>query len=180
LTIASGAKLAGTGTIGHATSISSGGSAAPGDYDVIGKLSTTASFTLTSGATIQLEINGSGGGIGTAGTDFDQIALSGSGVSFTAGGSTLVVIPKSNAVVGQKYRIINATASASVNLASIFANLPEDTPYDQGQAIHYKLNYVSGGVDLTFTSVPEPAALSLVSTCLAALLRRRRQNRQAR
>jgi len=171
--------IAGNGTIGRAVSVIDGGSVAPGDFqtapyanNTIGKLTSTASFTLTTGAKLQLELAGNAGTVGIAGTNFDQLAVT--GAAFTPGGATLVVIPLNGAVVGQPYRIVTGASS----ITGIFANLAENVTYNQGQGVIYKLNYNSGGtgeIDLTFSAVPEPGSVGLVATLGAMLLGRRRR-----
>jgi len=184
--VANSGQLAGTSSnIARAISIANGGAVSPGDFqsannanDGIGKLSTTGNFALVTGAKMQVEISGNAGTIGTAGTNFDQIALSGTGVTFTPGDATLVVVPLPGVVLNQAYPIVKATSPASVASSSFFHNLTDNVVYDQGGGIKYKVHYVSGAggeIDLTFTEVPEPGSGTLILISASALLARRRR-----
>lgn len=175
-TLASGQTIRGHGSVAGNATIAAG-TIAPGTST--GILSSTGSLTLQTGATALMELDGDGGGgAGVAGTNFDQIALAGAGVVFTPGGATLNVVPMSNATTGVQYAIVTAASGASISLATIFANLPEDTPYEQGLGVKYKLNYTSNEIDLTFISVPEPTGALLGAIVGVGALARRRSRRK--
>jgi hypothetical protein len=72
VTVASGATLGGSGTIGSSVTVQSGGTIAPGNSP---GLLTVSTLNLLAGSTTRMEIVGVGSAAGTAGTDYDKIAI---------------------------------------------------------------------------------------------------------
>lgn len=169
VTVASGAALAGSGSILRPIVIQSGGSIFPGTDGTTGQLTAADNFTLSSGAVLKVELDGNGaGGIGAAGADYDQILMTGSGKTFVIGGATLQVIPLSRAVVGQAYRIVSGTGGSAVDFSAFFAGLTDGAEHDAGGGVRYVVDADSSGIDVTFTSVPEPASSALLLSMVGA------------
>jgi hypothetical protein len=79
--------------------------------------------------------------------------------------------------VGQPYRIVRATGGSAINFAAFFAGLMNGTEYDAGGGVRYVVDADSGGIDVTFTSVPEPSVVGvagLLLLCGRRVTRRRR------
>jgi autotransporter-associated beta strand protein len=176
VTIASSAVLAGSGSVQRPIVIQSGGSIFPGTSATTAQFTAADNFTLSSGAILRVELDGDGaGGIGVAGADYDQVLMTGSGKTFVIGGATLQVVPLSRAVVGQAYRIVSATGGSAVNFVSFFAGLNNGDEYDAGGGVRYRVDADASGIDVTFTSVPEPSSLGLVVVLCGALMGLRRR-----
>ncbi len=99
VTVASGARLGGSGTIG-ATTLASGGRITPGNS--IGTLTVSGSYSQASGASYQVELDP-----GTVTSDRIQVT----GTATLASGATLSVVNYTGAgyVAGQRYTILTST-----------------------------------------------------------------------
>src|SRR5439155_10043857 len=152
----SGGALGGSGFITGNISVASGGTAAPGSS--FGKL-TTRNFSLSSGATFEVEL-GTSNTSANAGVTFDQIALTNSGSVFTVGGATLKVLLVGVPLRNAPYRIVDATATGtSVTFSNFFAGLTNGVVYEAGAGVKYRVDATSSEIDVTFTEVPEPTAV---------------------
>lgn len=161
VSVAAGATLRGTGTIGGATSVAGTGTVAAGiNASTIGTLTFSSSLTAVSGATFSLKLNG------TAGT-FDLLTSSG---VVTLGSSTLSFLE-----IGSGSWTGTTSAFSIVHGSSIvgtFAGLSNGAAITIGANV-FTLNY--GASDVTLTAIPEPstyAALVGVLVLGGAVLRR--------
>ncbi|MBK8067591.1 MAG: DUF11 domain-containing protein [Rhodanobacteraceae bacterium] len=112
ISVASGATLAGTGTLGGATSVASGGTLAPGQ-GAPGRLN-TVNMALTAGATFAAEITGA-----TVATQYDQLDVTG---TVNLGGATLALSGAFVPGSGQSFVLIDNDASDAIT--GTFAGLP--------------------------------------------------------
>ena len=175
ITLASGQTLGGGGTVyGSVTASAANTTIAPGNS--IGQLNFSwGNLTLSPSATLKMEIGGAGGGIGTAGIDFDQVLMSGSGKTLTLGGATLKLLPLPGIVTGQAYTVVTTSGGANVNFSTFFSGLANNLPHTDGN-ISYMVHADSTHVEVTFSAVPEPGTLAaLVGGATAMLGRRRRE-----
>ncbi len=175
ITLASGQTLGGGGTVyGSVTASAANTTIAPGNS--IGQLNFSwGNLTLSPSATLKMEIGGAGGGIGTAGIDFDQVLMSGSGKTLTIGGATLKLLPLPGIVTGQAYTVVTTSGGANVNFSTFFSGLANNLPHTDGN-ISYMVHADSTHVEVTFSAVPEPGTLAaLVGGATAMLGRRRRE-----
>ncbi len=76
------ARCAGTGTVGGATTVQSGGTLAPGT--VRATLTFAAPVVMAPGSTLSLDIDGTGTGAGAG--NYSRVVVTGAGNGFTAGG----------------------------------------------------------------------------------------------
>ncbi len=175
LTISNSASLVGRGTINGNVVVNSGGSV--GRDDAFGKITANDNFTLSSSATLNVEL----GAPTSAGTTYDQIALTGTSKTFTVGGATLQIIPMSGIVTGTPYRIVDATGGSgnTVDSGSFFSGLAKigtNSGSWVGSTYSYNFDVGSNYIDVTFQTVPEPtsAGLAVVTGMLGMACRRRR------
>ena len=124
-TVQTGATLTGAGTMGLLT-VNAGGVHQPGVGTAVGFGNVQGNYVENGGLTLEFgSINGT-----TAGTDFDQLRITGSGSVTLGGTSTLTVnytgAPGTfNPTVGSIYRIIDNDGSAAADTTGNFAGLPE-------------------------------------------------------
>ncbi|SDD44375.1 Por secretion system C-terminal sorting domain-containing protein [Dyadobacter soli] len=133
----SGGIFKGTGNINPLSLTSNGGTLSPG-YSP-GKLTFSTSHNFTS-STLDMELNG----VGTAGTDFDQIAVNGTA---TLGG-TLAVKVNYTPAIGDQFTILTATS-----ISGMFSSLT-------GLALGWKIIYEPNEVKLRYE---DPMPVTLVS-----------------
>jgi autotransporter-associated beta strand protein len=187
--LATNQKLRGTGSVWGAFTADAGSTIAPGNSP--GQITFTgnsSNVTLNTNATIEMQIGGASGGIGTAGVDYDQIVVSGTSKTLNLGTALLKILPMPGIVTNQAYRIVTTNSGASIASSSIFQNLAHTYlnagggPYSDG-LVQYNISYgyTSGSsyVDVTFTQVPEPSAMALLALSAGTLLRRRRRAARA-
>jgi fibronectin-binding autotransporter adhesin len=124
LTVAAGARLQGTGTIGSATVA---GTTAPGDS--IGTLTVTGNYLQLAGSTFEAEINPNGTG--------DRLAVG--GVATLQGGTVNVITLPGVYTPGAHYTILTAGGGVSGQFASLTQSLT---------FVALTLNYTSNGVFL--------------------------------
>lgn len=162
---AAGTTLAGTGSIAGPLTV--GGTIAPGTSP--GKL-TASSVTLTSGSVFSVEVGGpDGGGTPVAGTNYDQLVLTGSGTSLSINsGAQLQVIELANLVPGQSFTIVDNSAGGNVS-----GQFPSMITGSKGGL--YQVSYAAGDVVLTSVPVPEPTSIAAISVATLGLLARRRR-----
>jgi hypothetical protein len=137
VTVQDGAVLNGTGRIGGALIAQSGGEVTPGHSP--GKFTVDGNYTQQGGSALTLEINGL-----VAGTEFDQIEVTGSNRVVTLTGAKLVVTTDANIPDGTKFTIINNVASNSTVIGE-FDGLPEGA-FADGGTVAYRISY-HGGID---------------------------------
>ncbi|GET24068.1 S-layer family protein [Prolixibacter sp. NT017] len=146
LTVGNTATLAGDGSVfGSGTptlTVQSGGTLAPGNS--VGTLTVNGNLNVSSGGMLVIDINGN-----TAGTGYDQVAVSGT-VDVT--GATISVAHNYSAGKSVSYTIINNDGSDAIT--GTFANLAEGaTLTSGGNGTVLKASYVGGdGNDLTLTT----------------------------
>ena len=184
ITFTSG-TISGTGTVGAITA-GTNNTVAPGMDSTAGNLGTlkTGNLTLGSGSSYKADIN-LASSLGTVGTTAvytsDTIDVTG---SVTLGGALVLNF------VNAPQRAINKTVVLILNdsteaISNTFSSI---TPVSvNGGIVDYQIFYnydaASGAfgsgndVAITFTSVPEPASLSMLAIGSAALLGRRRRSR---
>ena len=146
VSISNGSTLGGSGVVAGSVTVQSGGSVAPGVST--GILTTNGNFTLSPGAALNIDIAGTGS---AAGTDYDQVRITGSNRTVTLTGATLVVGATVEPSFGTAYRIIDNTSTT--NVVGTFAGLPEGA-YVGTNFGTFQISYVGGtGNDVTLTLV---------------------------
>ena len=155
----SGGTLKGTGSIGNLTGTGTG-IIAPGNSP--GQVTTT-NLSLSSGNTLQIEINNVSSPV--AGTDYDQIVVGG---NVTLGGATLSLSTTFTGNSGTVFTIIDNQGGNAVS--GTFNGLAEGS-FISANGRSYKISYVGGtGNDVTLTVNPtitlNTANLALGATTL--------------
>jgi autotransporter-associated beta strand protein len=162
--------LSGTGTVGNVT-IANEGRLAPGAS--VGAL-TTGSLTF-SGGKLAMEVN-------TSNNTADRISTSG-GVDLGLGLASLEVsvLGSVSGSYNQTFTLISNTDLTDTTNGYFLGMTPTGNTYSfsSGTGLDYVINYAGGSngndVTIAFTSVPEPAGLSLIVLAGTALLGRRRR-----
>jgi fibronectin-binding autotransporter adhesin len=183
-----GGSFGGGGSVAGPVTVTGGSVFEGGLVSAVGTLTTTNNFTLTSGATFITKLQGPNS---TAGTLGDEIALTGTGNTFTVGGAALQVVAISGstfagATFPLTYKIVDATGGTSntVDASNFFAGLTPGQQYTESSGDTYSVNVANGNeIDLTLYSVspsavPEPATLSLFGFAGAMLMRRNQRSRK--
>lgn len=174
MTVLSGGKLSGSGTVGTLT-LMNGGTIAPGNSP--GVLN-SADLTLN-GGTLAFEFNGR-----TVGTQYDQINVTGM-VSLTANTAftlSLGFIP----AVGDTFTIINNDDIDALNrgtFALSFGGTPltEGALFSTANGVQFRITY-AGGIDnndvVLTTTIPEPASVASLIGGVGMLLGMQRFRRR--
>lgn len=159
-TIGASQTLSGYGSVLLASekTLTVNGNLAPGNSTGIVTIGGNLSLASTSTTTMEL-VNSTLG----AGSGFDQIALSGTGLSLTYGGA--LVIDVSLAAQTGSYQLFTGFATQTGTFSSI--------TFSQAEAAG-TFDYSTGV--LTLTAVPEPGTVALVGFSLLGLLVFRRRN----
>ncbi len=159
-TIGASQTLSGYGSVLLASgkTLTVSGNLAPGNST--GIVTIGGNLSLASSSTTTMELVSSALG---AGSGFDQIALSGTGLSLTYGGA--LVIDVSLATQVGSYQLFTGFASQTGTFSSI--------TFSQAEAAG-TFDYSTGV--LTLTAVPEPGTVALVGFSLLGLLVFRRRN----
>lgn len=175
ITVSGGATLAGTATMGNATTnlttSDSTSVLAPGDGGV-GKLSIGGAGNFASGATFKMEL----GTAATAGTTYDQLAIGGLLTGSTAAGNMKFDFTNlGSAQAGTPYKVLTFGSVSGFTVADLaMINSPGFTLDTGFNGSGWKIN----GTDLEvqFSAVPEPATWALLAFSLTTVmvLRRRR------
>jgi len=188
--VASGAVLGGSGILNPAVGVM--GTISPGNaLGSIGKLtlastSPTAALDLSGGGIYRWELGSlKDDTTGTAGIDFDQLALTGSGGNLLLGGSSALTLGFDNGVAdpnssdpfwtsNHTWTIIAASAGVTNAGLTNFSVITNGATFADGS---FATSVNSNGVvTLSFTVVPEPGSvgLAVAGTGLLLGLRRRR------
>lgn len=125
-------------------------------------------------STLEIELGGSPAPA-NAGVTFDQLVFTGVSATATIDGAKLKIVLLANPTLNQPYRVIKTQSGGSVNIASFFDGLLNHVEYTRPDGVKYVVDADSAGVDVTLTSVPEPASTVLLLGCLHLI--RRRANR---
>jgi autotransporter-associated beta strand protein len=116
VTVASGATLGGSGTIGSSVSVQTGGTIAPGNSP--GLLS-VGTLNLLAGSTTRMEIVGVGSAAGTAGTDYDKIAITTASGLVYGGALSLDFANTATFSDGTSFDLFGFTGSATGDFTSV-------------------------------------------------------------
>ena len=116
VTVASGATLGGSGTIGSSVSVQTGGTIAPGNNP--GLLS-VGTLNLLAGSTTRMEIVGVGSAAGTAGTDYDKIAITTASGLVYGGALSLDFANTATFSDGTSFDLFGFTGSATGDFTSV-------------------------------------------------------------
>lgn len=198
ITVNSGGTLGGTGHLfsgGTGTSLSagvtvSGGTVNPGSLNSsvgllrVASISTTGALNFAAGGTYFWDLaafaDNSGG---VAGTDFDQIELTGSGGNLVLGGTSALTLAFGNAITSpdsadpfwqaaRSWTIVKGGASTTNTGSTNFAQITNGT-YASGSFT--TTSDALGNVILNFTPIPEPSTTLIAALGGLAILRRRRR-----
>jgi len=176
-TVADGATLGGTGSIGLAAGSAftavSGATVAPGQS--VGTLTVGGSLVLDAGSTLAIEIEGLGTG------QYDRLVVAGAANTVTLGDGALLALDIASglppaAVGAALYILDNQTSSAVLgafqydegDLVGVFAGKRWQITYraDTGAGI-------SGGNDIALVAIPEPSLAALLLAMAPLVVRRR-------
>lgn len=189
VTVGADGTLGGTGIIN--TTVSVTGTIAAGNLSSsigdlrIGSVNTTAALNFSSGGTYLWQMGAlKDDASGTAGTDFDQISMTGSGGNLVLGGTSKLMLdfaalgsdPNSANpfwLATHSWTVIDGEAGVTNTGASNFsqvlnANFATGSFTTNADAL--------GNVTVVFTPIPEPATAALLIGSLGLLTRRRRND----
>ncbi|MBI5757591.1 MAG: autotransporter-associated beta strand repeat-containing protein, partial [Planctomycetales bacterium] len=151
VTVQTTATLGGTGTVAGTVNVQSGGTVAPGTSPGI---LNTGSVTFATGSTFAIEVNGST----TAGTDYDQLNVTG---TVDLGGATLSTSGSIASSAGQQIVIINNDSTDAVT--NTFAGLSEGATVTIN-SVPFKITYVGGtGNDVVLSQTQVSVSVSPAS-----------------
>ncbi len=161
ITVHTGGTLQGNGSVAGIT-VENGGTLAPGASP--GTLTVGGAVTLELGSTLAVEINGT-----TAGTDYDQLAMGGFGLTLNNPG--LAVSLGFTPGLGDSFLIVAGLSGFDPDAFGTFSGKPDGSQFVVG-ATTFQIAYNAD--DISLTVVPEPTTLGLFGLLtVAGLLRRR-------
>jgi len=161
ITVHNGGTLQGNGSVAGIT-VESGGTLAPGSSP--GTLTAGNAVTLELGSTLAVEINGT-----TAGTDYDQLAMGGFGLTLNNPGLTVAL--GFTPGLGDSFAIVSGLSGFDPGTSGTFSGKPDGSAFTVG-ATTFQIDY--DATEITLTVVPEPSTLGLFGLLtVAGLLRRR-------
>jgi autotransporter-associated beta strand protein len=144
VTVGNGGTLIHPGSITGNVIVQSGGLDAPASGSSLRSI--TGNFSLNSGGTLRLRLNGS-----TAGTQYDQVVVSG---TVTLGGA-LDVICGSNLAPGSTFRILDKAGTTTT--ATTFTGKAENSTFVSAEGYTFRINYNSGtSNDIVLTLITTP------------------------
>ena len=174
ITVNSGGTLMGVATHTGAVTINTGGTLAPGNSPGIATFS--GGLTFDTGSAYAWEFVGNS--LATAGTDYDQIVISGGTLNIASG--ALLKFTASGVDYGTSYwdsgrSFLIADAQGFGNISGTFTADTSAAGAFAGRGA-WSLNYASGDVYAVWTAIPEPSTYGLLGAgalAFAASLRRR-------
>ncbi len=169
VSVQTGARLSGGGTIIGALTVGPGGHLHPAEASTPRTMN-LGSVTLNSGALFELTLNSST-------VLADQLLVS-SGTDLGTGGAQLTVQDFGSAVLAQN-TVFTIIDNVSGPLSGFFNGLPEGASVAAGANI-FRINYNAGtgANDVLLTVVPEPSSALLLTAALALCGTRRRRSRE--
>ncbi|AHF90136.1 autotransporter [Opitutaceae bacterium TAV5] len=162
VTVADGATLGGSGSIGGLTTIRSGAHLAPGNSP--GTLTFTAGLALQSGAILDFEL----------GDDRDLIRISGGILSGPGSGTITLNLADAGGLIAGTWTLFDFSGATLADFdvsGFVFGSTPAG--YD------YALALSGSALRLTVTAIPEPAAVAALlatATLALAVVRRRKSH----
>ncbi|MDB5297370.1 MAG: outer rane autotransporter barrel domain protein, partial [Phycisphaerales bacterium] len=159
--------LTGTSSVAGAATVAAGGRVNPGTAGTVGLLTLNGGLTATdAAATLAFDL----GPATTAGTTYDAITITAPNVNVAVANGTVSVADVGGAEAGVAYHLIHWTGTVAPTLAGEQLSLP--VGYAGALSVDPNNQYV----DLTFSTVPEPASASVVGlVAVQGLLVRRRR-----
>jgi len=163
----SGATLGGSGTINGTISVD--GTLAPGNG--VGKLTANNTVTLNNGSSLAIELSGT-----TAGTDYDQLAVTGGSSVFSLTGTNNLQLSLGfTPTVGTQFTIVdiasNAVSEIFESLNGVTTDLSQGAIFSFG-GTQFEISYTAEGTtfagagnNVMLQVVPEPSTLALLGLC---------------
>jgi autotransporter-associated beta strand protein len=181
VTVNSGGTLGGTGTVTGAATVN--GTVNPGDPGRIGTLS-LGPAVFNSGGKLTVQVN-TAPGSGTAGVNWDKVAVAGSLTGSASGGTFTIDFQAAGVVNGFDNTITQtwpvATFGSTTLTAAAFAVNPvgwTGLNGATGGVFQAVMNANGGELDVVYSPVPEPGLVVVVAAAGLAAGRRRRAARR--